>query len=93
METDVRYSVSDKKKNNAPMPVAIAEYNSHIGGVDLCDQFLAKYRSTIRYKNGGSPILGGTWMYQLYRDDYGIENWDTGPHCCKISKCECVLYT
>ena len=74
------------------MPVAIAEYNSYMGGVDLYDHFLANYRTAIRNKNGGSPILGGTWMYQLYRDGYDIENGDTGSHCCKISKCKCILY-
>ncbi|XP_046397100.1 signal transducer and activator of transcription 5B isoform X2 [Ischnura elegans] len=49
--------VAEKKKNNIPMPLAIAEYNSHIGGVDLCDQFSDKCRTTVRNKNENGEVF------------------------------------
>ena len=38
----------EKKKVSLPQPVMIAEYNAHMGGVDLLDNMLAVYRARIR---------------------------------------------
>lgn len=45
-----RYSRTQKKKVLVPQPRLIEQYNSKMGGVDLCDNFVANYRIRIRGK-------------------------------------------
>ena len=39
-----RWSKKEKKKIEIMRPLAVHEYNIHMGGVDLCDMLLALYR-------------------------------------------------
>ncbi|XP_046392163.1 piggyBac transposable element-derived protein 3-like [Ischnura elegans] len=52
-----RYSRKEKKNVTVPIPLAIAEYNKFMGGVDLCDQLLAMYRVNIRTKKWWWPFF------------------------------------
>ena len=52
-----RWSRELKKRNDVPQPKLIHLYNQQIGGVDLFDQFLAKYRPTIKSKRWYWPIV------------------------------------
>nr|AGK25051.1 transposase [Chilo suppressalis] len=44
IETIERYDKKEKKRVTIPCPRLIKEYNSHMGGVDLMDSFLGRYR-------------------------------------------------
>lgn len=42
-----RYDKKDKKEITIPCPKIIKDYNAHMGGVDLMDSFLGRYRIRI----------------------------------------------
>lgn len=52
-----RYNRKEKKKITIPQPNVIAEYNQHMGGVDLHDNGIANYRIHIR---------GKKWWWSLF---------------------------
>lgn len=52
-----RYSRSDKKHIDVPMPAVIASYNAYMGGVDRLDENIGKLRVNYRMKK---------WYYQLF---------------------------
>ena len=47
-DTVKRYHGQHKKKLNVQRPFCIAQYNRGMGGRDLCDQYLATYRSELK---------------------------------------------
>lgn len=52
-----RYSSSEKKRISVQMPLAISEYNTHMGGIDLFDEFISTYRIGIRSKKWWWPYF------------------------------------
>ena len=52
-----RYSKAENTHVELGCPRIIAEYNQHMGGVDLCDRFLSEYRPTIK---------GKKWWFSLF---------------------------
>lgn len=52
-----RYSRTEKKKVTVKIPNTISQYNSNMGGVDLNDQFVSQYRTTIRIKKWWWPLF------------------------------------
>ena len=48
IQTTKRWDKKQKKELDVPMPAVIRDYNQHMGGVDLLDSFLAKYRFRIK---------------------------------------------
>ncbi|KAG8222824.1 hypothetical protein J437_LFUL005030 [Ladona fulva] len=62
-KTASRYSFDEKRRVNIPIPMVIVEYNKHMGGVDLSDQFLATYRTTIRTKKWWWPFFA--WLIDI----------------------------
>lgn len=55
--TTKRFSRTAKKIVTVPQPNLIASYNSHMGGVDMLDNFVAKYRITIKGKKWWWPLF------------------------------------
>lgn len=47
-ETNSRYDKKQKKEITIPYPKMIKDYNEHMGGVDLMDSFLGRYRIRIK---------------------------------------------
>lgn len=45
-----RWSKEKKEKIDVPQPAVVKAYNMHMGGIDLCDRFMAYYRCTLRTK-------------------------------------------
>lgn len=43
-----RYDKKEKKKVHIPCPKLVKEYNSHMGGVDLMDSFLGRYKIRVK---------------------------------------------
>ena len=43
-----KWSRAEKKTVQVPVPESVLKYNSAMGGVDLMDQMIAKYRSKYR---------------------------------------------
>ncbi|XP_067945032.1 piggyBac transposable element-derived protein 2-like [Watersipora subatra] len=43
-----RWDKKAKKRIDVSMPAIVADYNNHMGGIDILDSFLAKYRFRIR---------------------------------------------
>ncbi|XP_060845820.1 piggyBac transposable element-derived protein 2-like [Rhopalosiphum padi] len=70
-----RYSKEKKKRILVPYPNIVKEYNSHMGGVDLADMFVALYRTGLKshkwYMSLFSQMLdicvNNAWI--LYRRD------------------------
>ena len=58
-----RWSAKEKKEIEIPIPEAIAQYNSYMGGVDRMDQNLGLYRISIRSKK---------WWWPLF--SFGVES-------------------
>ncbi|KAH9632632.1 hypothetical protein HF086_004750 [Spodoptera exigua] len=50
METITRYSKETKSKIDIPCPQIVKHYNSHMGGVDLCDMLISLYRTNYKTK-------------------------------------------
>lgn len=49
-DTCQRWCKKEKKKIDVTRPAAIKNYNSCMGGIDLCDRLIAYYRSSMRTK-------------------------------------------
>ncbi|KAG5899498.1 hypothetical protein JTB14_015208 [Gonioctena quinquepunctata] len=58
-----RYSYAQKKIIMVPRPFLISEYNAHMGGTDLMDENLSRYRIGIRSKKWWWPIF--TWSFDV----------------------------
>lgn len=52
-----RYNRKERKDVQILQPNLIKQYNSYMGGVDLHDNAIANYRTSIRGKNGGGLYL------------------------------------
>lgn len=52
-----RYSRKEKKSVSVKQPKFIGNYNKHMGGVDLLDNFVAMYRVQIKGKKWWWPIF------------------------------------
>lgn len=52
-----RFSRTARKVVSVPQPNLIASYNCHMGGVDMLDNFVAKYRITIKGKKWWWPVF------------------------------------
>lgn len=52
-----RYSRKEKKHISLKQPKLISNYNTHMGGVDLLDNFIASYRIQIKGKKWWWPIF------------------------------------
>lgn len=48
LEDIERYDKTQKKKVMIPCPKIVKEYNAHMGGVDLMDSFLGRYRIKVK---------------------------------------------
>ena len=55
--TAKRFSRSERKVVSIPQPNLIAAYNTNMGGVDLLDNFVAKYRITVKGKKWWWPLF------------------------------------
>ena len=78
-----RRSAADKKHVQIPMPNMVAQYNSFMGGTDRMDQNVAKFRISIRIKNGGGPCMNSTVTEALFQCNvytfYQLESSRTWP--------------
>ena len=52
-----RFSRADRKVVNVTQPNLIAAYNANMGGVDLLDNFVAKYRIAVKGKKWWWPLF------------------------------------
>ncbi|XP_017493530.1 PREDICTED: piggyBac transposable element-derived protein 2-like [Rhagoletis zephyria] len=52
-----RYDGKEKAYTNNKIPNTIAQYNKHMGGVDLHDNALANYRIALRSKKWWWPLF------------------------------------
>ena len=55
--TTKRYSRGEKKHVINQQPILISDYNKHMGGVDLLDNFVATYRIKVRGKKWWFPVF------------------------------------
>ena len=55
--TTRRFCRSERKAVTVPQPNLIASYNANMGGVDLLDNFVAKYRVAIKGKKWWWPLF------------------------------------
>lgn len=69
-----RYSRTEKKTVQVKQPKVIADYNKHMGGVDLLDNFVSNYRINIKGKKWWWPIfvncidIAKVNAWKLYRE-------------------------
>lgn len=72
-----RFSKKERKKVAVERPAAVAEYNAHMGGVDLCDRMFSYYPTTMHTKKRTIRILVfmmdvgvvvNSWL--LYKQDH-----------------------
>ena len=61
--TASRYVKKQGGRISVEMPGPLHSYNTHMGGVDLFDQCVALYRSTIRSKGGGRSSSGESMLH------------------------------
>ncbi|XP_033231513.1 piggyBac transposable element-derived protein 3-like [Belonocnema kinseyi] len=52
-----RYNRKEKRKESIPQPKVIAEYNQHMGGVDLHDNGICNYRINVKGKKWWWPLF------------------------------------
>ena len=80
-----RYSWTDRKIVQVPMPKVIQCYNQSMGGIDLFDEFVNKYRTKIRSKKWWWPFFHGASMHLL-----------SMPGCCRRKsykvRCHCWIF-
>lgn len=50
LEVCKRWCKEDKKRIEVPQPAVVNAYNKNMGGIDLCDRYLAYYRCVMRTK-------------------------------------------
>lgn len=72
-----RYSKEQKKKVDVDMPLVIAQYNRHMGGVDLHDNAVSNYRVAIR---------GKKWWWTLFASGLNSSLVNAWKIHCVISK-------
>ena len=76
--TTKRFCRSERKTVTVSQPNLVASYNSHMGGVDLLDNFVAKYRVAVKGKKWWWPLfvnfidvsLSNAWLLhrRVHRD-------------------------
>ncbi|XP_037526438.1 piggyBac transposable element-derived protein 3-like [Rhipicephalus sanguineus] len=77
-----RFSKQERKKVAVKRPAVVAEYNTCMGGVDLCDRMLSFYPTTMRTKKWTIRTLifmmdvGVVNSWLLYKQDHR----DLGTH-------------
>ena len=77
-----RYDAKAKKRILVPQPASFQQYNKGMGGVDRCDQNVAKYRISMR---------GKKWWWALFAwvPDMVVQNcWLLY----RTYKCKCHIY-
>ncbi|KAH8009778.1 hypothetical protein MRX96_047159 [Rhipicephalus microplus] len=62
-----RFSKQERKKVAAKRPAVVAEYNTYMGGVDLCDRMLSFYLTNMRTKKWTIRTL-------IFMMDVGVVN-------------------
>lgn len=75
-----RYDKKEKAKVSIPMPNVMAEYNKHMGGVDLHDNGVANYRVAVRGKKWWWPLFVNTINTTV------VNAWKLHVMVCKIEK-------
>ncbi|CAG4938815.1 unnamed protein product [Parnassius apollo] len=50
LDTIVRYEKAEKCRKTITCPKVVREYNAHMGGVNLMDSFLGRYRIRMKMK-------------------------------------------
>ncbi|KAG5896127.1 hypothetical protein JTB14_011872 [Gonioctena quinquepunctata] len=68
--------VLPKQKIMVPRPFLIKEYNAHMGGTDLMDENLSRYRIGIRSKKWWWPIF--TWFIEVTVTNAWQIHWKSG---------------
>ena len=62
-QTSKKWSRSEKKTVNVPTPDSVTQYNLSMGGVDIMDMMVSKYRTKYRRHKGYWPIFA--WSINL----------------------------
>lgn len=69
VSTIERYDKTEKRKKLIPCPKVVREYNAHMGGVDLMDSYLGRYRIRMKSRK---------WYMRLFHhllDLMAINSW------------------
>lgn len=64
-----RFSRTEKKRIMVSMPYMVSMYNSKMGGVDLNDQFVSNYRTSVTIKKWWWPFFA--WAV----DEAAVQGW------------------